>query len=164
MQVKVQMLNSNSFAPYGEVLEPQECSPAIAEPLIDFWPGVSNIETTSNFAQLNWLEIKMPRPFISESVEHHVFTTEALIPVSGQSIVLFGLSEDMDSTDSSIDYSTFAAFIIDGSKAVNLKKGVWHDLPFLLSEKAQFIVIFEKHTIENDLQVVKLKESIEIIL
>ncbi len=49
-------------------------------------------------------------------------------------------------------------------RAVNIKKGVWHDLPFLLCEKAEFIIIFKKQTVENDLEVVKLKESIELIL
>ncbi len=113
---------------------------------------------------MHWLEIKQPRPFVSEAFERHTTTTEALIPLTGQSIVVFGLSENMGDTSSPIDYSSIKAFIIDGTKAVNIKKGVWHDLPFLLSEKADFIVIFEKETHVKDLEVVKLKENIELIL
>ncbi len=44
MKVKVQILDSRSFAPYGEVLGPQTSKPAISEPVIDFWPGVSDIK------------------------------------------------------------------------------------------------------------------------
>ena len=164
MKVKVQMLNSASFAPYGEVLGPQEGKPSISEPVIDFWPGVSSIEPSPEITQMNWLEIKQPRPFISESFERHCNTTEGFIPVSGQSVVVFGLSANMEDTASSIDYSSISAFIFDGTKAVNIKKGVWHDLPFLLCEKAEFIIIFKKQTVENDLEVVQLKESIELIL
>ncbi len=162
MKVKVQMLDSRSFAPYGDVIGPQDSKPAISEPVIKFWPGVSDIELTSNIAQLHWLEIK-PRPFKSESFERHIKTSEGLFPMTGQSIVVFALSEDMDDVNSPIDYSTIKAFILVGTKAVNLKKGVWHDLPFLLTEKADFIVLFEKETHEKDLEIVKLKEQIELV-
>jgi ureidoglycolate hydrolase len=70
----------------------------------------------------------------------------------------------MDDIKSPVDYSTIKAFILDGTRAINLKKGVWHDLPFLLTEKAEFIVLFEKETHEKDLEVVELKEKVELIL
>jgi len=164
MKVKVQMLNSKSFAPYGDVIGPQTGKPAISEPVIDFWPGISDIKLTSDVAQLHWLEIKQPRPFLSESLERHITTTEGLIPMGGQSVVVFALSENMDDINSEINYSTVSAFIIDGTKAINLKKGVWHDLPFILTEKANFIVLFEKETHTKDLQIVELKEKVELIL
>ncbi len=163
MKVKVQMLDSVSFAPYGDVIGPQSSKPAISEPVIEFWPGVSDIRLTSDIAQLHWLEVK-PRPFVSESVERHTRTTEGLFPMSGQSIIVFALSEDMDDPESPIDYATIKAFILDGTRAINLKKGVWHDLPFLLTEKADFIVLFEKETHEKDLEIMQLKEKVELIL
>ena len=163
MNVKVQMLDSKSFAPYGDVIGPQSRKPAISAPVIEFWPGVSDIKLTSDIAQLHWLEIK-PRPFVSESFERHTQTSEGLFPMKGQSIIVFALSEDMDDVKSPIDYSTIKAFILDGTKAINLKKGVWHDLPFLLTEKADFIVLFEKETHEKDLEIVELREKVELIL
>jgi ureidoglycolate hydrolase len=163
MKVKVQMLDSKSFSPYGDVIGSQDSKPAIAEPMIKFWPGVSDIKLTSDIAQLHWLEIR-PRPFMSESFERHTNTTEGLFPMAGQSIVVFALSTDMDDLNSPVDYSTIKAFILDGTKAINLKKGVWHDIPFLLTDKADFVVLFEKETHEKDLEVIKLKEKIELIL
>jgi ureidoglycolate hydrolase len=163
MKVKVQMLDSNSFAPYGDVIGPQSGKPAISEPVIEFWPGISDIELTSNIAQLHWLEIR-PRPFTSQSLERHIQTSEGLFPMTGQSIVVFALSEDMDDVSSPVDYSTIKAFILDGTRAINLKKSVWHDLPFLLTEKAEFVVLFEKETHEKDLEIIELKEKVELIL
>ncbi len=164
MKVKIEMLESKSFEPYGDVIGPQKSKPAIAADIIDFWPGISDIKPSADVIQMNWLELKKPRPFICESMERHILTTEAIIPVSGQSIILFGLSEDMSDINSPIDYKSLKAFIIDGTKAFNIKKGVWHDLPFLLTEKAECIVIFEKQTHEKDLETVQLKEKIELAL
>jgi len=43
-----------------------------------------------------------------------------------------------------MDYSTIRAFIFDGTKAVNLKKGGWHDFPFFINKKTRVYSSFSE--------------------
>ncbi len=163
-EIKAIELNQDDFEPYGEVIGPQKTKPAISEPVIDFWPGVSDLTAADDNYQLNWLEVKGIREFVSEQMERHTQSSEALIPVQGSSIVVFGLSENMGDPDSPIDYSTVKAFIFDGSKSINIRKGVWHALPFPLSSKSSFIVIFQKDSHKSDMEIVDLDQKINVKL
>ena len=55
-----------------------------------------------------------------------------------------------------------------GKWGFNFKPRVWHWLPYPLSTKASFILLFKKGTPEEDLQIVNLNEKfglpIKIIL
>lgn len=164
IELKVNMLEDEAFAPFGDVLGPQEGKPDIAEDIIDFWPGVSAADTTDADFQFHWLEIKTVRDFECNEVERHTLTTEALIPVGGQSIVIFALSKDMDDVNSPVDPSSARAFYFDGSKGINMKKGVWHGLPFPLTEKAYFVVGFGENTHKDNLEIVELDQTLKIIL
>jgi ureidoglycolate hydrolase len=164
IEIKVNMLEEKTFGPYGDILGPQTGKPDIAEDIIDFWPGVSDTDTSGNNFQFHWLEIKTVREFKCEEVERHTLTTEALIPIVGQSIVIVALSEDMDDESSPVDPSTAKAFYFDGTKAVNLKKGVWHGLPFPLTDKACYVVGFGEDTHKDNLEIVQLPEPIKVNL
>jgi len=164
VELKVNMLEKEAFAPFGDVIGPQDRDPDIAEDVIDFWPGVSDIDAGGNKIQLHWLEMKTVRDFECNEVERHTLTTEALIPMVGQAIVVFALSKDMEDPDSPVDISTAKAFYFDGSKAINMKKGVWHGLPFPLTEKVSFIVSFGEATHKDNLEIVELDETIKVNL
>lgn len=159
MEVKVQPLTRVAFKPFGEIIGKQDDKPPISEADFGYWPGISTIQLSNNVAQLSLLEVVRPRPFICEKLECHLYCSEGIIPLEGQSIIVFGLSKNGGGNSSQVDLETISAFIFDGTRAVNIKKGVWHWLPYPLSEKASFVIILARETHINDMKVVDLKKE-----
>lgn len=159
MEIKVQTLNKKAFEPFGDIIGKQDDKPTLSDDDFAYWPGLSDIQLTNNIGQLSVLELKRPRPFVCEKLECHLYCSEAIIPLEGQSIGIFGLSKNSNEDDFQIDLNSIKAFIFDGTKGVNIKKGVWHWLPYPLSEKVYLVVILAKETHNNDLQIVDLREK-----
>jgi ureidoglycolate hydrolase len=159
IELKVERLDKKNFAPYGEIIGPQKAKADLENDDIAFYPGISHIELTKQGGMFSWLEVKKPRKFICENLERHINCTESMIPFGGSSICVVALSKNMNDTNSPVDAGSIRAFFMDGSLAVNLKKGAWHWIPFPISEKASFIVVFEKETHKKDLEIIDLKKD-----
>ena len=159
MKIKVQTLDGKSFMPFGDLIGRPETKPEISTPEIDVWPDISNIESYNGKGQFYWLDMKIPRPFICDSFEKHKNSEEVLIPIEGQSIVVFGLSEDSICENEDLDPDTVKAFIFDGSMGVKIKKGVWHWIPFPLSKSASFALILKKESHKDDLLIKDFKKT-----
>ncbi|MHB8277965.1 MAG: ureidoglycolate lyase [Candidatus Humimicrobiaceae bacterium] len=164
IELKVERLTREVIAPYGEIIGQIGAKPDIDNEDMSFFPGLSNLELTHNGGMFSFLDIKRPRPFICENFERHVNCTEALIPLGGQSICVFALSKDMKDPKSPVDFNSAKAFFMDGSLAVNLKIGAWHWIPYPISEKASFVVVFEKDTHKKDLEIIDLKKDYKVSL
>jgi ureidoglycolate lyase len=164
IDIKVQFLNQEVFSIFGDVIGSRDNKPDLENANFNYWPDVSDITVTNDIARISLLDIKTTRPFICNSFEKHTNCSEALIPLEGQSIEVFGLSEKSSGNDYNIDLSSIRAFILDGTKGINIKKGVWHWLPFPISQRTLFAVIFEKNTHINDIQVLDLTEKYNIEL
>jgi len=168
IELKVSRLDKKAFEPYGEIVGPQKGKPDLENDDIDFYPQISNMELSKPFGGVCWLDVKRSRQFICENLERHLKCTEAFIPFGGSSIFVVALSENMKDPKSPVAIDSIKAFFMDGSLAVNLKKGAWHWIPFPISEKASFIIVFEKETHKNDLEIIDLKKnynlSVKLIL
>ncbi|MFO7929608.1 MAG: ureidoglycolate lyase [Candidatus Humimicrobiaceae bacterium] len=87
--------------------------------------------------------------------------SETLMPVEGESIVVFALS----GPDNLPDLSTAKAFYLNRSMMLNINPGVWHWIPFPLKDKADFMVILSKKAFDGkDIEVIDLKETLKISL
>lgn len=159
MELKVNQLDKKAFAPYGEIVGPQKVKPCLENDDFAFYPEISDIELTKHGGMFSWLDLKRSRQFICENFERHLNCSEALIPFAGSSICVVALSENMEDPKSPVALDSIKAFFMDGSLAVNFKKGTWHWLPFPISEKASFIVVFEKETHNKDLEIIDLKKN-----
>lgn len=159
MEIKINRLNKKAFAPYGEIIGPQKVKPDVENDDLVFYAGLSDIELTKQGGIFCWLDIKRSRQFICENLERHLKCSETFIPFVGSSIFVVGLSENIKDIRSPIDVESIKAFFIDGSLAVNVKKGVWHWLPFPITEKASFILVIEKETHIKDLEIIDLKKN-----
>ena len=51
MIVKVQRLDKDSFAPFGEIIGRPDSKPEISNPELDVWPGITDIALCSIVAQ-----------------------------------------------------------------------------------------------------------------
>jgi len=162
IEVKVKSLSSKSFAPYGTIIGSKESKPTFSNSELDLWFGIDDIKLNSGIAQICWLEVKSRRPFICDKLECHMNCSETLIPMSGQSILVVGLSKGKPSYDSLPDVKSIEAFFIDGTKGVNLKPEVWHWLPYPLSERANFALVLKKDTPEEDLRIIDLNKELDL--
>jgi ureidoglycolate hydrolase len=164
IELKVERLTNKAIAPYGEIIGKPAAKPAIDNDDMSFSPGISYLELAHKDGIFSLLYVKRPRPFICENLERHLNCTEALIPLGGQSICIVALSKDMKDPKSPVDINSAKAFIMDGTLAANLKVGVWHWVPYPISESANFVVVFEKDTHLEDLEIIDLKKDYNVSL
>ncbi|MHB1375853.1 MAG: ureidoglycolate lyase [Candidatus Humimicrobiaceae bacterium] len=164
IELKVERLTKEVIAPYGEIIGQTGTKPAIDNEDMSFTPGLSYLELANKGGMFSFLDIKRPRPFICENLERHINCTEALMPLGGQSICVVALSKDMKDPKSAVDINSAKAIIMDGSLAVNLKIGPWHWIPYPISQRASFVVVFEKDTHIEDLEIIDLKKDYNVSL
>lgn len=162
IDIKVEILNHKSFTLYGTIIGPQDGEPSISNSKLDLWLGTDEIKLNNGISQICWLEVKSQRSFICDNLECHMNSSEALIPMLGQSIIVVGLSEVESDSSSLPDIKSIKAFFIDGTNGVNFKPGVWHWIPYPLSKKAHFALVFKKGTPDEDLRIIDLNKELDL--
>ena len=162
VEIKVESLNYKSFVPYGKILGPSENKPTFSSNEFDLWFGIDNVESNEGIAQFCWFEVKERRPFICDKFERHLKCSEAMIPVSGQSIIIVSLSKNNTDDTASLDLETLKAFYLDGTKGINLKPGVWHWIPYPVSNQAHFILVLREGTDKDDLEIMDLNKKFDL--
>ena len=98
--------------------------------------GFEDIITKNNKSKFSWFKVKHRNDFKYSNIERHSNTSEALIPIKGQSIILVGLPEK-EGTGDVVQKDSLKAFYIDGSKGINLKPDIWHWIPFPLESEVE---------------------------
>ena len=81
----------------------------------------------------------------------------------GQSIMIVGLSKNSN-PEEQLDLGTINAFYLDGTSGINLKPGVWHWIPYPLSDEANFILVRGDETNKKDCEIIDLKEKMNLEL
>ena len=158
IETKVNFLDEKSFSSYGEVIGFKEKEPEISDNDLAYWPSISEIKLSNDIGQISLLELKRKRQFVCNNFERHMNCSEAHFPLVGQSIVLLALDNNIEDPSSGLDTGSIKAFIMDGSKAINIKKGIWHCLPFPVSKNALIAIVFEKDTHINDVEIYNIKK------
>jgi len=168
IEIKIEELTEEFFKPYGEIIDAPHTKPDFSNDELELWCGIDEVKVDKGASQFCWLNVKSQRPFLCNNLECHINTSEAMIPVLGQSVVVAALPGNYSASSNLPDLKSIKAFFVDGSKGFNFKPRVWHWLPYPLSTKANFILIFKKGTPGEDLHIVNLNEefdlSIKIIL
>jgi len=162
IKIKVEELTGESFSPYGKIIDMPDTKPDIFNGDLDLWCGIDEVKIDKGVTQFCWLNVKFQRPFVCNNFECHINTSEAMIPVSGQSVVAVALPSNNSASLNLPNLKSIKAFFIDGSKGFNFKPRVWHWLPYPISKKANFILLFKKGTPEEDLQIVDLNKKFDL--
>jgi hypothetical protein len=135
----------------GQAVTHPSREPTFKTDLLSYWDGIASWQI-SDETGIGWFELQR-RPFWGEEVERHVLTPEALLCFRGAAACLIGKPKDPKML-SEVD---FQAFHIEEGQGIVFSPGVWHGLPFPVTEKAVFWVIFRKGTAQGDLQVFNLR-------
>lgn len=161
--LKVKNLNQKYFSQYGKILGPQDGVPSSSNELFDIWVGVDEIISRVGVPKLSWFNVKPKRDFICKKIERHLESSETIIPMHGQSIMIVGLSKNSN-PEEQLDLGTINAFYLDGTRGINFKPGVWHWIPYPLSDEASFILVRGDEINKKDCEIIDLKEKMNLEL
>ena len=137
----------------GQAVSDPSGEPTFKADILSYWDVIASWKISGETG-IGWFELQR-RPFQGEEVERHVLTPEALLCFRGAAACLIGKPKNPAGL-SEID---FHAFHIEQGQGIIFPPGVWHALPFPVTERAVFWVIFRKGTAQGDLQVVNLRQE-----
>lgn len=145
--LRVQPLDQESFAPYGEIIGERGEIP------VDLDGGALTVIA----------QTVEPRPLSFDFLGRHQRTEQVFVPLGGAtSILAVAAPSAADSALPEID--RMAAFLLDGKQAVKLYRGTWYASAFPLGEQATFIVLDRQGTLEEDYDLRDLKTSLGIVV
>jgi ureidoglycolate lyase len=160
-EISIKLLTKENFEPFGKVIELPSTKPTISNDALDYWGALADLDIEK--PQVSFLVVKK-RDFVIDKMERHVKPTEVFIPLEGTSVFPVAPPKNVKNPKAEVPVGEIAAFLLDGSKGVVMKKGTWHWVAFPTTEKATFAVILGAETVEKDLDIKDLKPPLKIHL
>lgn len=147
-------LDLSEFSPdLGQIIRYPLAQPTFKNGLLSYWDGIASWEISGKTG-IGWFELHR-RPYEGKEVERHLLTPEALLCFRGAAACLIGSAKD----PGALTWADFQAFHLEEGQGVVFSPGVWHSLPFPVTEKAVFWVIFRQGTAPKDLEVINLEKE-----
>jgi len=162
-EVRVEPLIGEVFAPYGDVLEPGNKSPDQDYAIYKYWDKIAKLSFSNDPTELGYLRV-FRRPFNFDKMERHNKASQSFIPVTRSSSFIAVAKGKQDEQQTLPDLNTLKAFILDGTKGINLYPGTWHWSIFPIDESADYIMVVRRDTIVDDQEIVSLGTTIELKL
>ena len=165
LQIKVQKLTPEAFAPYGQVLDlPATQEGAVTSDRFTFWPKLTEYVCDSGRFQIG-VSTLYKRPFRMCDFERHYHTHEFMIPLNGDMIIVFTKNKGMDKNEEP-DYTQAEAFLINKEQGVVINPWVWHWTPMPVEHDINQICSFAYDTEVNDVDIHPMPsgEVIEVLL
>ena len=121
--IQIKPLTAENFAKYGKIIDLNQPNGDVSDGMVDYWPlyGV-----TCKLPTVGILEIRRQGGVSPQALERHLLYEEVFIPVDGMGVMPFAPAADLENLDAEPDISRIEAFLIDGTKALVIEKGVWH--------------------------------------
>jgi ureidoglycolate lyase len=138
---------------WGQVIQYPTDKATFHSEIFSYWDAVGLFQISGE-AGIGWFELKR-RPFTGSGVERHRLSPEALLCIQGGAICFVGEPAGPEK----IGDQGFGAFYVEQGKGFIFSPGTWHAIPFPVTEKAVFGVIFRKGTAQNDLEVLNLEQE-----
>ena len=125
IELPVRNLTHEAFAPYGEVSRPG------ARARLDFGGGAPSL-----------CEVRVePRPLYLDFMARHIHSTQTFVPLAGsRAIFLVAPPSDLSNPHALPDLRRLAAFWLDGTRSVTMRRGTWHRAPLPVGGPAHFLV------------------------
>ncbi len=137
----------------GQAIRPPTGKATFQNDILSYWDAFAGWEISGR-AGIGWFELNR-RPFNGSEAERHRLTPEALLCFQGSAICLVGRPKEPQA----LAAEDFQAFFVEAGQGIVFAPGVWHALPFPVSEKAVFWVVFRQGTAQEDLEVLDLDKQ-----
>ena len=135
----------------GQTVRRPTGEPTFQTNILSYWDGIGSWEISGKTG-IGWFELEK-RPFTGNEAERHRLTPEGLLCFQGAAVCLVGKPKD----PKALMPADFQSFSMEAGQGIIFSPGVWHALPFPLTKKAVFWVIFRQGTAQKDLEVVNLE-------
>lgn len=125
VDIALEPLTHEAFAPFGQVLSPPPEPPVWTRPGLESWRMGFGIDGT--------IDVKVSRFLYQEPefdmLERHLTYTESRVPLGGdQGLFVAAPSLDLGDADELPEPASLRAFFLDGRQGLLVWKGTWHAL------------------------------------
>ena len=162
IEITLNELSSEVFAPFGDVIEVADSNKII--PIND---GLANrhhdlakvdVDEKDGHAIISIIDTVMtPLPLRVALMERHPMGSQAFIPIGNRPyIVLVAPAGDFD-------YQNLQGFLAQPHQGINYAKGTWHHACISVGDSNQFLVVDRGGQGEN-CDFAKIPESVDIII
>ena len=125
VEIAVEPLTHEAFAPFGEIIGAAPRPPDWARPRLDAWKMRFSLDGTTELRVMRYHH----QPARFSVVERHVTLTEGRVPMGGaQAIMVVGPPAPASDPDAVPAPEAFRAFLLDGSVGIMMWRGTWHPL------------------------------------
>lgn len=158
MNLKIEELTVESFAPFGEVIHQPARDRDAQGPGWTWW-GENHVMAGGdrNYA-IGYLDLQ-PAELSFNWAERHMHSDELLIPMGGDCLVYVGPPEYPKEPSRLPDLEHFRVFRLRPGQGVLLGKGVWHGAPLALDKPLNVTVLLLKDTGKIDLHIVRFEDT-----
>lgn len=143
--IPVQPLTEDAFAPFGWMLGrpfPKDPDPsAYTHPATDFWSQHLFRTGAQDGTEILWVNYRSSEPGVTH-LEKHLFTEQAIVPLTGSVIQLMATSH----ADGSPDMAGAAAFLIAPGQGICMRPGAWHATRALRSPEVRCLMLTRAST------------------
>ena len=144
IELKVEPLTAEAFAPYGQLIAARDDAADYARPLLDVWHLDYRADAPIRLQIMRYHE----KPMTFSRLERHTRVSEGRIPLDGARAVLAVAGATGDAPDDAPDPSSVCAFRFDGTCGLLFTPGVWHSLDCfpVAAPYADFVLLSDQAT------------------
>ncbi len=157
--IKVEPATSEGLAPFGSLIATSGWTPDASFPAFNFWNclGLADMKGTPSLCMVESFDGAVQESTI---FERHGGTTETLIPVDGDIVVV--LAHDATGCYDMIEEESVRAFRIAQGNAVILNAGTWHYAPIACGRTTRTFILFDRDTPGIDVTVIDTGETLGV--
>lgn len=151
VDLPVSELTEEAFAPYGQVLKPEEDG-------LPYGPQDAELDLSAGTPRFYLMQLH-GKPLVFDRITRHLRVTQCLASVGGgEWLVAVAPPEALDDPAAVPDLTRLKAFRVPGDRAVKLHAGTWHAGPYFAAPTMAFFNLELADTNVTDHHTCKLVE------
>ena len=158
MELKVQELSKEAFAPFGDVIQKPERPKDAGGPGWKWWGDNAFLESEDRPYQVGYLDLA-PGELKVDWAERHMRTAELIIPTGGDCLVYVGPPDHFAEPERMPAPDRFQVFRVPQNQAVLLKKGTWHCVPLAIARPLNVVILLRKGSGDDELYMQRFPEE-----
>lgn len=147
-------ISQKNLAPYAKLIGlPSNQNPSVERYDITYFHDVCDVNDFTEHPVASFLKAK-PHDFILSNIERHMQTEEAVIPLTGESVMILGPAGEFD-------INKLVAIHLDGTFGIIMYRNTWHFAPFPLHKKEATFMLLSGRETPEDIEVLDI-ETIQV--
>ena len=158
MGLPIKELTAEAFAPYGQVVERPEASPAAEGTGWRWWGETLLLPETGRPYGIGYLDLR-PAPLSFDWAERHMLSVEAIAPLGGECLIYVGPPDHPEEPDRVPLLARFEVFRVRSDQSVILAPGVWHGAPLAVDRPLAALGLLRQGTGVEDVALARFADT-----